>query len=71
MGNILIPFKKFLSNKNTITILGVLVGVVVLYLGYNWRVTKSIQPILVPYSTSTLLAGTRITEEYNNYSSIT
>ena len=62
--------KKFLSNKNTITILGVLVGVVVLYLGYNWRVTKSIQPILVPYSTSTLLAGTRITEEYINYASI-
>lgn len=70
MGNFLIPFKKFLSNKNTITILGVLVGVVVLYLGYNWRVTKSIQPILVPYSTSTLLAGTRITEEYINYASI-
>lgn len=63
MGNIMVPLKKFLSNKNTITILGVLIGVVVLYVGYNWRVTKSIQPVEVPISTATLIAGTRITEE--------
>ena len=49
MGNLLVPFKKFLSNKNTITILGVLIGLVVLYLGYSWRVTQSIQPTSVPY----------------------
>lgn len=70
MGNILVPFKKFLSNKNTITILGVLVGVVVLYLGYNWRVNKSIQPITVPICTATLISGTKITEDYISYVSI-
>lgn len=62
MGNIMVPLKKFLSNKNTITILGVLIGVVVLYVGYNWRVTKSIQPVSVPISATTMIAGTRITE---------
>ncbi len=62
MGNIMVPLKKFLSNKNTITILGVLIGVVVLYVGYNWRVTKSIQPVSVPVSATTMIAGTRITE---------
>lgn len=67
MGNMLVPFKKFLSNKNTITILGVLLGVVVLYLGYNWRVSKSINPIKVPFCTQTLVSGTKITEEYINY----
>lgn len=70
MGNFLVPFKKFLSNKNTITILGVLVGVVVLYLGYNWRVKKSIQPVQVPICTATLLSGTKITEEYISYVSV-
>lgn len=67
MTNLLVPFKKFLSNKNTITILGVLVGVVVLYVGYNWRVTKSVQPVKVPICSSTLISGTKITEEYISY----
>ena len=62
MGNILVPFKKFLSNKNTITILGVLLGVVVLYLGYNWRVNRSIQPTRIPYANKTMVAGTKVTE---------
>lgn len=70
MGNLLVPFKKFLSNKNTITILGVLIGVVVLYAGYNWRVNKSIQPVRVPYSTVTLMNGTKITEDVINYASV-
>lgn len=70
MGNIMVPIKKFLSNKNTITILGVLIGVVVLYVGYNWRVTKSIQPISVPISASTMIAGTRIDETNIGYTEI-
>lgn len=63
MGNLLTPFKKFLSNKNTVTILGVLLGVVVLYLGYTWRVNQSISPTSVPYATQTLVSGQEITEE--------
>lgn len=70
MGNILVPFKKFLSNKNTITILGVLLGVVVLYLGYNWRVNRSIQPTNVPYATEPLIAGTKITETSISYTKV-
>ena len=70
MGNIMVPLKKFLSNKNTITILGVLIGVVVLYVGYNWRVTKSIQPVSVPISASTMIAGTRISEENIAYTEL-
>ncbi len=70
MGNMMVPFKKFLSNKNTITILGVLMGIVVLYFGYNWRVTKSVQPVNVPYSLVTMVAGTKITEENINYAKV-
>lgn len=45
MGNI---FKKFLRNKNTVTILGVIAGMLVLYFSYNFRVKKAIEPISVP-----------------------
>lgn len=63
MGNILAPFKKFLSNKNTITILGVLLGVVVLFLGYKWRVNEAINPQQVYYAARTLIQGETITAE--------
>ncbi len=67
MGNLLVPFKKFLSNKNTITILGVLVGLVVLYLGYSWRVQQSLQPTRIPFCNKTLTARTKITEDDIGY----
>ena len=70
MGSILVPFKKFLSNRNTITILGVLLGIVVLYLGYNWRVNKSIKPTEVPYSLSTLQSTTKITSDAIGYTKV-
>ena len=70
MGNLLVPFKKFLSNKNTVTILGVLIGIVVLYFGYNWRVNQSTQPMEIPYCNQTLKAGQKITEDYISYTKI-
>ena len=63
MGSVLAPFKKFLSNKNTITILGVLLGVVVLYLGYQWRVNQAISPTTTFYATRTLIQGETIDAE--------
>lgn len=70
MGNLLTPFKKFLSNKNTVTILGVLLGVVVLYLGYTWRVNQSISPTSVPYATRTMVSGEKVTEDAIGYTEI-
>ncbi len=56
-------FKKILANKNTVTILGVIAAVVVLYIGYNWRVRSATNPIEVPYALKTISAGTQITED--------
>ncbi|MBP3841357.1 MAG: hypothetical protein IK997_04520 [Bacilli bacterium] len=63
MNNMSTGLKKFLSNKNTVTILGVLLMVVVIYIGYNWRVSVATNPIEVPYAKSTISAGTQITED--------
>ncbi len=63
MGNIVTKLKRFLSNKNTVTILCVLAGILVLYVGYNWRVNKATEPIQVPYAKNTLTSGHLITAE--------
>ncbi len=63
MNNILVGIKKFLSNKNTVTVVGVLLAVVVLYVGYNWRVNQAITPITIPYAIQTISPGEQITED--------
>ena len=50
MGNIMLKLKRFLGNKNTVTVLCVLAGVAVLLVGYNYRVKQAVQPINVPYA---------------------
>lgn len=63
MGNLGVGIKKFLSNKNTVTIIGVVAAVCVLYFGYNSKVNKAITPIEVPYAKETISPGTQITAE--------
>ncbi len=63
MGNIVTTIKRFLSNKNTVTILGVLLGVVVLYVGYNYRVDQAIDTVSIPYARQTITATSEITQE--------
>lgn len=57
MNNFGIAFKKFITNKNTITIIGIIVILVLLYWGYDSTVKKSVDPIQVP------VAARRITSE--------
>ena len=61
MGNLNSGLKKFLSNKNTVTVLGVIAAVAVLYISYNARVRSAINPISVPYAKETISPGTQIT----------
>lgn len=63
MGNIVTTLKRFLANKNTITILGVLLGIVVLYIGYNYRVDQAIDTVQIPYALQTVTATTEITQD--------
>ena len=63
MGNIVTTIKRFISNKNTITILGVLLGIVVLYIGYNYRVDQAIDTVVIPFARQTITATSEITQE--------
>ena len=50
MGNLVTGFKKFMQNKNTVTVVGVILAIVVLYVAYTMRIKSSINPISVPYA---------------------
>ncbi len=62
MNNITMGFKKFLANKNTVTVVCVVVAILVLYFGYNARVSQAINPVEVPYARETISPGIQITE---------
>lgn len=64
MGNVLVGIKRFLGNKNTVTILGVLIGIVVLYVGYNWRVNQAVEPQSIPYAKVELKGNQLIAPEH-------
>ena len=62
MGNLGTGFKKFLSNKNTVTVVGVVAAVLILYIAYNMRVQAAVNPISVPYAKEQIEPGVQITE---------
>lgn len=61
MGSLLNTFKKFFTNKTTVTILGVVVGVAVLFGFYTYRVNNAVNPTRVPVATRTIAATEEIT----------
>jgi len=63
MNNLLASLKRMLGNKNTVTILGVLVGIAVILIGYNYRVNNAVKPVEVPYAKVKLLGKTKITAD--------
>ncbi len=54
---------KFLKNKNTVTILGVLICLVILYVGYTVRINSKTKLIDVYYAKETIQPKTLITED--------
>jgi len=67
MGNIVTTIKRFLGNKNTVTIIGVILGIIVLYIGYNYRVKQATTPVTVPYAKEEISSRTLITSEMIGY----
>ena len=61
---------KFLKNKNTVTILGVLACLVILYAGYTMRINKKTALVDVYYANQTIQPKTKITEEMVSKTSV-
>ncbi len=67
MNSLVVKAKRFLGNKKTVTILCVIAGIIVLFVGYNWRLNEAIDPIRVPYAKTKLEARHVITEDDIGY----
>lgn len=70
MNNLSNSMKKFVSNKNTVTILGVILCVVILYFGYNYRINQKVALTEVPYANQTIQPRTEITWAMISYMSV-
>ena len=62
MNNLSNSLKKFVSNKNTVTIIGVVLAIIILYVGYNFRINQKVSLTRVPYANQTIQPRTEITQ---------
>ena len=63
MNNLKASMKKFLGNKNTVTILGIILCLVILYIGYNYRINSKTELVAVPVAKQTIQPRTYITDD--------
>ncbi len=71
MGNIVNTIKRFLGNKNTVTILAVIAGVIILWYFYNSRVNAAITTIRIPYAIEAIDMGSKIEADNIGWKEIT
>ncbi len=62
MNNFIIGVKRFFTNKNTVTILGVVVIIAIIYFGYNSQIKKATSPVQIPVAKETIQPRTLITQ---------
>ncbi len=59
MGNL----KRSLFSRNLVTVLGIIISFVILFVCYNYRINSSINPITVPYAKQQIKPGVQITSQ--------
>ena len=63
MSNLTKSASKFLKNKNTVTVLGVIICFIVLIIGYNVRINQKTELVKVYYANQTIQPKTKITDD--------
>lgn len=63
MNNLKASMKKFFGNKNTVTIIGVILCLIILYIGYYYRISSKVKLVPVPYAIETIQPRTYITKD--------
>lgn len=68
MNNFMISLQKFFKNKNTVTIIGVMLIIMILLFGYRYQINKQVKPITgIPVAADTIQPRTKITESMLSY----
>lgn len=63
MNNFVIGLKRFITNKNVVTVLGVLLVLVILFFGYTSSIKKETKPVNIPVAAKKISPRTQITSE--------
>lgn len=63
MNNFLNSLKRLVRNKNTVTIVGVVVVLALLYWGYSTSVNNAVKPVTIPVASQTIKSRTQITAD--------
>ena len=63
MNNLAASAKRFLKNKNMVTIIGVIIILILLYIGYSTQINRAVEPIQIPVATQTIQPRTEITDD--------
>ena len=63
MNNLAAAAKKFMKNKNIVTIIGVVAILILLYVGYSTQINRAVEPIQIPVATQTIQPRTEITND--------
>ena len=63
MNNLVASAKKFLKNKNIVTIVGVVIILILLYIGYSTQINNAVEPVQIPVATQTIQPRTEITDD--------
>lgn len=68
MNNIMLSLKRLFRNKNTVTILGVIAVIAILFIGYRMQVSRAVKPVPnIPVATETIQPRTKITSDMISY----
>ena len=68
MNDIIIRIERILKNKNTVTILGVIAAIGILYWGYNKQISDAVTPVRnIPVAAQTIQPRTKITSDLISY----
>lgn len=67
MNNLVAKIKTLFLNRNTVTILAVIAGVIALWFVYSMTLDKAVKPQRVPVAAKTIIAGTIITKDDIEY----
>lgn len=63
MNNFMISAKRLITNKNTVTIIGVLIILIILYWGYKSTIDGAVKPVQVPIAKKTIPPQTEVTAQ--------
>lgn len=68
MNNFMISLQKFFKNKNTVTIIGVVAIILILFFGYRYQINKQVSPVTgIPVAAQTIQPRTKITADMLEY----